>query len=267
MLNALHTTGKSSEQHRPHTLSAHGRQDDSEVTEVCDTTTLICGAIEVERLDSSLLFDALPDCIVISPERSAVHSPLRRLLDLLALETCGESNACQLVLDKLAGALFAMVLRHYVHTCCPSNGIFAALVDARLGPVLAALHARIDQRRQLGQLAAIAGMSRSAFARHFRCMLGMPPCDYITRWRMAHAEVLLRDARRSVAQVAESLGYSTEAAFRRAFKRFFGVGPGRVRRECNASPAPTPASHEIGRELPHIPHGRHVPRCGAVAKC
>lgn len=231
-------------QHRAHILAAHTElNDDDDVAEarsrVGDSTTLICGAIEVQGTHRSLLLEALPDCVVIRHQDTAEHSALRRLLELLALETHDQANACQLVLDKLAGALFAMVLRHYLHTCPPPNGIFASLNDPRLRPVLAALHADIGERWRLQRLASLANMSRSSFALHFKQMMGMPPLDYLTWWRMTHADALLRDARQSVAQVAEKLGYSTEAAFRRAFKRFFGTGPGRVRRERQLRRQPT----------------------------
>lgn len=127
-----------------------------------------------------------------------------------------------------------MVLRHHIHTARPAHGLFAALDDSHLQPVLSAVHADIGRRWSLRELSGLANMSRTAFADHFRGAFSMSFRDYLRTWRMSHAAIALRDARRSVAQIADSLGYTTEASFRRAFKRHFGVGPGRVRREERA---------------------------------
>jgi len=230
-------------QHRVHVLSSRTRSA-ADVGPV----TLLCGAIDIEREDRSLLLEALPPSIVIRGQDTRGHSSLRRLLELLTAETADHENACQLVLDKLAAALFAMVLRHYVCTVRPPHGLFAALNDAHLQPVLAAVHAGVGKRWSLRQLAALAMMSRSSFADHFKNTLGVSLRDYVVTWRMGHAAALLRDARRSVAQIADLLGYTTEASFRRAFKRYFGVGPGRVRREFRSRDAAAPA---YGSSLVH----------------
>jgi transcriptional regulator GlxA family with amidase domain len=195
---------------------------------------LLCGAIDIEREDRSLLLEALPASIVIRGQDACEHPSLRRLLELLTAETADHEHACQLVLDKLAAALFAMVLRHYVCTDRPHLGLFAALNDPHLQPVLAAVHAGVGKRWSLRELATLATMSRSSFADHFKRTFDVSFRDYLMTWRMSCASGMLRDARRSVAQVADSLGYTTEASFRRAFKRHFGVGPGRVRRDGRA---------------------------------
>jgi AraC family transcriptional regulator, activator of mtrCDE len=199
-----------------------------------DATRLLCGAIDVERDDRSPLLDALPSSIVIRAQDTAGQSSLRRVLELMTDETADQSNACQLVLDKLAGALFAMVLRHHIQTARPSHGLFAALNDSHLQPVLSAVHADVGRRWSLREVSGLANMSRSAFADHFRGAFAMSFHLYLMTWRMSHAAIALRDARRSVAQIADSLGYTTEASFRRAFKRHFGIGPGRVRRDERA---------------------------------
>jgi len=92
------------------------------------------------------------------------------------------------------------------------------------------MHREPGKAWTLDMLAREAGMSRSAFAQHFAERVGAPPIDYLTRWRMTQAELMLRDPTVSVAQVAEQRGYETEAAFRKAFKRIHGVGPGSIRR-------------------------------------
>jgi AraC-like DNA-binding protein len=100
----------------------------------------------------------------------------------------------------------------------------------RLARALAAIHREPDRSWQVDSLAAEAGMSRSAFSLLFAELVGQPPMHYIGEWRMRRAEALLHDRRNSVYAIAAQFGYRTEAAFRRAFKRFTGRGPGEVRR-------------------------------------
>jgi AraC-like DNA-binding protein len=217
-------------QHRVHVLTSRTHSEDD-----LGSVALLCGAIDIEREDRSPLLATLPPSIVIRAQDTRGHPSLQRLLELLTAETADRENGCQLVLDKLAAALFAMILRHYVCTDRPPHGLFAALNDPHLQPVLAAVHAGVGQSWSLRELATLATMSRSSFADHFKRTFGVSFRDYLMTWRMSCASGMLRDARRSVAQVADSLGYTTEASFRRAFKRHFGVGPGRVRREGRTS--------------------------------
>lgn len=101
--------------------------------------------------------------------------------------------------------------------------------SAKIARVLAAIHERLDEPWTLRSLAAIAGMSRSTFALHFSALMGMTPMRYVTSWKVARAKQLLQDRQLSVAKVAEMLGYSSEAAFRKLFKRVEGMGPGQAR--------------------------------------
>lgn len=195
-------------------------------------TDQACGAIEFENADCNALLSALPERILIGSDAIVGRSAIHRLFDLIAQETAHGATPCAFVLDALAAALFAMVIRHHLSTCDSPGGLLGALCDPRLGPALAALHAKPANRWQLRQLAALANMSSSAFTKHFRHLLGRSPLQYLAEWRMTCANALLNDEpTSSVAQVAASLGYATEAGFRRAFKRFFGVGPGHIRRQ------------------------------------
>jgi AraC-like DNA-binding protein len=114
------------------------------------------------------------------------------------------------------------------------QGLIAALADARLARALAAIHAEPGRDWTVAALAGVALQSRTAFAQRFVEVMGVSPYQYLTEWRMAEADRLLRDPAQSAAAVAERLGYHTEAAFRRAFKKIHGYGPGRVRRDARA---------------------------------
>ena len=93
------------------------------------------------------------------------------------------------------------------------------------------MHERLDQPWTVANLAFIAGMSRSAFASRFKELTGEAPLEYLTRWRMHQATRLLREGDRKLADVARTVGYESDAAFNRAFKRILGVTPGEYRRE------------------------------------
>ena len=130
--------------------------------------------------------------------------------------------------------LLVLVLRHHMTRAPELKGFLAALKDERVARALTALHRKPGERWRVDTLAREAGMSRTVFAERFAALLGRTPMQYLAAWRMHLADGMLRVRRSSVAQVAELLGYQTETAFRRAFRRVRGVGPGDVRRRARA---------------------------------
>jgi transcriptional regulator GlxA family with amidase domain len=112
------------------------------------------------------------------------------------------------------------------------KGWLAGLRDAQIGRALALMHAQPAQDWSAEALAAEIGMSRSGFAERFATLVGQPPMQYLTYWRMQLAAQRLRESREAVAQVGYAVGYESEAAFSRAFKREFGKGPGEWRRNA-----------------------------------
>lgn len=191
-------------------------------------TSVICGEFEFATGNRNPILDALPDCIVVREADSAMQ--FRHLAQLLSHEARQDHFARQLVLDKLADALFVMALRHYIANSQERRGLIAALIDPRLARVLEAMHAEPGRAWTVAMLAELAHQSRTAFAQHFVEVLGVGPYQYLTEWRMAEAQRLLANPKASAAMIAEKLGYQTEAAFRRAFKKVHGYGPGQVRR-------------------------------------
>ena len=102
--------------------------------------------------------------------------------------------------------------------------------DAQVGAALSLVHQSPEQNWTVQELAQRVAMSRSAFAARFTRMVGEPPLHYVTRWRMQKAASLLRDGQSTIAQIAEAVGYDSEAAFSKAFKRALGAAPGAYRR-------------------------------------
>jgi AraC family transcriptional regulator, activator of mtrCDE len=115
-------------------------------------------------------------------------------------------------------------------------------LDGKIARALVAIHDRLDEQWTLRSLATVAGMSRSTFALHFSALMGMPPMRYVTSWKVARGKHLLQDPRLSVAKVAEMLGYSSEAAFRKLFKRIEGMGPGQARAAARFNSQPGAAA-------------------------
>jgi len=136
------------------------------------------------------------------------------------------------VIAKLSELLFVEAISQFVASIpAERRGWLAGLRDPNIGCALALLHARPTQAWTAESLALEVGMSRSAFAERFTSLVGQPPMQYLALWRMHVAAQRLREGRGSVAQIAFAVGYESEAAFSRAFKRQFGTSPGTWRRQ------------------------------------
>jgi transcriptional regulator GlxA family with amidase domain len=140
-------------------------------------------------------------------------------------------------------ALFVDTLRRYV-TSLPdqTTGWLAGVRDPVVGKSLALLHRRAHHAWTLAELAADVGVSRSALVARFTRYLPDPPMAYLTGWRLRLAAKALTGSPKGVADLAAAVGYESEAAFNRAFKRVFGVPPARYRRQSR-TPASSPGSH------------------------
>lgn len=205
----------------PHRLGAAAGEDAQ--------TSLICGEFRFVGASQHPLRLALPGCVVI---RAAQASATFRQLSRMMVEVVHADEAGrQLLLNKLADAMFTLAICDYARDTGERHGLFAALSDPRIARVLQAVHEHPGRAWTMQSMAALACMSRSAFAERFTQLLRMPPIQYVTQWRVSLAEQWLRDRQQSVAGIAQQLGYSSEAAFRRLFKRVSGMCPGRVRGE------------------------------------
>jgi len=193
-------------------------------------TVMLCGEFTFASGRRNPILDALPDWFVL--RAADAGASFRALAQLLAFESGKGSFGTDVVLDKLADAFFVMAIRNYIERAENRRGLLAAIFDPRMARALNAMHTQPGKAWTVATLAEVALQSRTAFAQAFSELLGTSPIDYLTRWRMSEAARRLRDPRHSVAAVAEQLGYQTEAAFRRAFKKLHGFGPGKIRREA-----------------------------------
>jgi transcriptional regulator GlxA family with amidase domain len=142
------------------------------------------------------------------------------------------------MLAKLSEALFVDTLRRYVASLPEQQiGWLSAARDPIVGKSLGLLHSRIAHPWTIAELAEEVGVSRSALVERFTRYLAEPPMTYLTRWRLELAARSLERTSRGVADIAADVGYESEAAFNRAFKREFGQPPGRYRSEHKTQPA------------------------------
>jgi AraC-like DNA-binding protein len=186
-----------------------------------------CGAYLFEGDLCDGLLAALPDVVALRP---AAGSALRAATDLLGREVLGDGPGQQTLLDRLLDVMLVQVLRqHFAEAGEAAPPWFRAAADPALAAALRALHADPAAPWTVASLAAEASLSRGAFARRFRSLLGAAPLAYLTDWRMALARQLLRDGDQGLAAVASAVGYRSEFAFAAAFKRHHGLPPGRWR--------------------------------------
>jgi AraC-like DNA-binding protein len=202
-------------------------------------STLICGSFGFEHA-SHPLFELLPDLLLIRSSEYDRGSWLETLLKLLSNEAGSERPGADAIVKRLADVLFVQIIRLWLER--PDNASrswIGALRDPAIGRALSLIHSCPEQDWTVATLATEVALSRSAFAARFTALVGMSPIDYLTRWRMEIAARLLRDDRLDLAGVATRVGYESDAAFSKAFKRAMGINPGSYRRAGrNAAPQP-----------------------------
>jgi AraC-like DNA-binding protein len=157
---------------------------------------------------------------------------LKATLELLAKETERPGVGSGVVVSGLADILFVQAIRSHLNDSDDNDvGWLAALSDRRIGAAMRALHGKPAEPWTVEKLAALANMSRSAFAARFKARLGEAPLEYLTRWRMFRAGVLLRSTERSLAEIAGEVGYESDAALSKAFHRVVGMTLGAFRKQ------------------------------------
>jgi AraC-like DNA-binding protein len=191
---------------------------------------LICGAVRFDHPAAQSLVDLLPGIVrVDDPAR------MQSTLALLAAETIEARPGSEAVVTRLADILVVQAIRAWIETDPEArSGWLGALRDERIGRALNLIHAEPERDWTVAALARDVAMSRSAFAARFTELVGVPVLRYLTEWRMRLAQSRLEEDGVTVATVAAELGYGSEAAFARAFKRVTGVAPRTAARQRRA---------------------------------
>lgn len=192
-----------------------------------DATVMLGGGFVFRAGAAQALLGALPSFIHI-PAKDPAAPVLRSTLVLLDEELENGQMGSSLMTRRLADILFVQALRAYVAVHGADNaGWIGALNDRPIGAALTLMHGDVGRGWKVGELAAAVGMSRSGFALRFRELVGVPPLDYLKRWRMQLARDALRRGEGPVGSLAARFGYASESAFGAAFKRAFGHAPKR----------------------------------------
>lgn len=194
-------------------------------------TLLICGGVTFEP-SWHPLFEILPKMIVVNRTNGVSKPWLRPLLDLLEGEAGTGRPGGETIITRLCDVLVLETIRDWMETESDAPiGWLAALSNKQIGQAIAAIHSNPNHPWTVALLAQRAGMSRSVFTERFTALCGIPPLQYVVRWRMNLAGDWLQQTRLTTGEVADRLGYSSDATFSRAFKRFWGIAPGRFRRQ------------------------------------
>lgn len=182
---------------------------------------LLCAHICFEDGGANPLARALPECLYLPFSNVPA---LEHTLELLFAEASSGHQGREVILDRLCDVLMIQVLRHEFEHGALSVGLLAGLADRQLAPALGAIHERPNEPWQIETLAREACMSRARFTEHFRNVVGMPPGEYLTRWRIGLAQDLLRKGM-PVKVVSAQAGYTSAPAFTRAFTGLVGASP------------------------------------------
>ncbi len=195
-----------------------------------ETATLLNGILTFAASEESYFLGLLPPLLLIRREQ-AREAGFDVYLHRLTVEAQDPSPGAQLVANWLSGILFVHSVRVYARSEGARTGWLAALADRKLALALQAVHQRLAHRWTVQELAEVAGMSRSAFASAFKALVGKAPLEYVSDWRMQVAKGLLHEGSQKLSAVASVLGYESDTAFSKAFKRTTGATPAEYRRK------------------------------------
>ena len=199
-------------------------------------TTIVCGSLSFDRASLKPITQLLPSFILMKADEARTLA-LHGTVQALASEMAEQAPGSEVVATRLAEVLFIQVLRAHIasgpernnperNTPERSKGWLRAVFDPQIGTALSAIHDSVKTPWTVESLAEAAGMSRSAFAARFKELVGQTPLEYVTEWRMQKAMQLLEQGEKKLIDVARLVGYESDAAFSKAFKRVVGANPG-----------------------------------------
>lgn len=202
-------------------------------------TQAICVVVRFDHVAAQQLVALLPNVIQLNPWKNGSSAWLQDSLRFISREAAELRPGGETVITRLADILVIQMIRAWIDSApADQQGWLAALRDPQIGRALTAIQRTPQRAWSVAELAHNVGMSRSAFSARFTQLVGESVMRYLTRWRLQLARTYLRETADPLARIAERIGYESEAAFSRAFKRMFGMPPGRVRHGRGATPQP-----------------------------
>jgi AraC-like DNA-binding protein len=203
-----------------------------------EITRFVCGFMACEPRLSEVFLAGLPPMLKVHVTEEPAGQWLEHSIRFSVGEVDGSHAGSGLVLAKLSELLFVETLRRYISALPPDQiGWLAGARDPIIGQALALLHKEPAHPWTIANLARLVGLSRTRLAERFRHFLGESPMAYLAQWRLKLGAEILQSTEDSVAEVAATVGYGSEASFNRAFKREFDCPPAQFRRKRKAVPA------------------------------
>lgn len=194
------------------------------------STLLLCGYCKFDAPVTHPLLESLPAMIIVTAEELLQHGWLKTTLDQLSAEYMSQQPGASVVVDKLTEILLVELIRINFGRS-EQQGFIRALFDKRISAALELMHAAPQENWTLDKLASSVAMSRAAFAKRFKDRVGQPMFEYLTALRMQHAQALLRDTSLRLYEIANQVGYESDLAFAKAFKRLCGMTPTMYRKQ------------------------------------
>jgi AraC-like DNA-binding protein len=193
-------------------------------------TVLVCGFLGCDLRPFNPLIATLPRLLHLRCAED--HGWIAQFVRQAVVESRNKRPGGEAMLERMSEMMFVDAVRRYVDTLPEdSRGWLAGLRDRFVGRALALMHDAPATEWTVDELGRRVGLSRSALHERFAEMIGQPPMQYLANWRMQVGAALLRDTNATVASVAQDVGYDSEAAFARAFKRLVGTSPAAWRRQ------------------------------------
>lgn len=192
-------------------------------------TSVMIGCFTLTAEQRNPFVASLPEVIHLQSHQVQSEAGLSALFRLLSSEITGTGPGGDILVMKLADIIFVQVVRAYVSqvkSCTETPGWLRAIGDPDIGAALNLIHANPSADWTVGTLAEKVNMSRTSFATKFAALVEKTPIDYLTSWRMQRALLLLQSGHGDIEEIANSVGYTSRAAFAKAFKKEFGRTPG-----------------------------------------
>ena len=197
-----------------------------------DATRIVCGFLACEGRMADSILQSLPRMLRVDLRGSGTAAWVQSSIQFSMAQSAAQRPGSAMVLARLSEVLFAEAVRQYMDSVPEAQaGWLGALRDRHVGRALALLHERPTTAWTLERLSREVGLSRSALGDRFASLVGKAPMQYLTSWRLAMAETRLRRGEGSILRIATDVGYESQAAFNRAFKREFGLPPAAWRRQ------------------------------------
>ena len=192
---------------------------------------IVCGYFEYDRSHQNRFLDSLPELVHLNQQQRVQFHFLDQALEMVTAETTQELPGKYLLQDKITELLFIQAMRTFIALNPHRNDYISALNDRYISSALALMHNQPEAPWTLHSLASAAGMSRSRFAKHFHTLVGTTPMRYLLSCRMQLARQRIQESRIPIGDIAELVGYSSDSAFKKAFKQFFGQTPAHFRKQ------------------------------------